>query len=48
MVEKEAEKRELVEDLIDTVSSFAGRLYGMRSHKRKKVIERVEETVKDG
>jgi len=33
--------QELVEDLITIVTSFAGRLYGFRSHKRKRVIEGV-------
>ncbi len=32
---------ELVEDLITIITSFAGRLYGFRSHKRRKVIEGV-------
>ncbi len=32
-------QEELVEDLITIITSFAGRLYGFRSHKRKKVIE---------
>ena len=31
--------QELVEDLIEIVSSFAGKLYGMRSHKKKKLVE---------
>ena len=42
--------QELVEDLIAIVTSFAGKLYGMRSRKRKqlvqgfkKLIEEVEE-----
>ena len=34
-------QEELVEDLITIITSFAGRLYGFRSHKRKKVIEGV-------
>ena len=32
-------QEELVEDLITIITSFAGRLYGFRSHKRKRVIE---------
>jgi len=32
-------QEELVEDLITIISHFAGRLYGMRSHKYKKVME---------
>jgi len=31
--------QELVEDLIAIVTSFAGKLYGMRSHKKKKLVE---------
>ncbi len=31
--------QELVEDLIEIVTSFAGKLYGMRSHKKKRLAE---------
>jgi putative resolvase len=31
--------QELVEDLIEIVTSFAGKLYGMRSHKEKRLVE---------
>ena len=31
--------QELVEDLIEIVTSFAGKLYGMRSHKKKRLTE---------
>jgi len=31
--------QELVEDLIEIVTSFAGKLYGMRSYRRKKLVE---------
>jgi len=31
--------QELVEDLLAIVTSFAGKLYGMRSHKKKKLIQ---------
>ena len=31
--------QELVEDLIEIVTSFAGKLYGMRSHKKKELVE---------
>jgi len=31
--------QELVEDLIAIVTSFAGKLYGLRSHKKRKLIE---------
>ena len=30
--------QELVEDLIAIVTSFAGKLYGARSHKKKKLV----------
>jgi len=38
-------RQELVEDLISLVSSFAGRLYGMRSKKREEVISCVRKAV---
>jgi len=31
--------QELVEDLIEIVTSFAGELYGMRSHRKRKLVE---------
>jgi len=34
--------RELVEDLIEIVTSFAGKLYGMRSHRKKRLVEGFE------
>jgi len=39
--------QELIEDLIEVVTSFAGRIYGKRSHKYRKVVEAVEQAVKD-
>ncbi|MEM0146039.1 MAG: hypothetical protein QXH66_03505 [Conexivisphaerales archaeon] len=36
---------ELVEDLITTVSHFAGRLYGIRSHRYGEVIDGVKKLV---
>ena len=43
--------QELVEDLLEIITSFAGKLYGMRSHKKKKLVEGfkklVEEVEKD-
>jgi len=39
--------QELVEDLIAIVTSFAGRIYGKHSRKYKKVVEAVEQAVKD-
>jgi len=39
--------QELVEDLVEIVTLFASRIYGKRSHKYKKVVEAVEQAVKD-
>jgi len=39
--------QELVEDLVEIVTSFASRIYGKRSHKYRKVVEAVEQAVKD-
>ncbi len=39
--------QELIEDLIAIVTSFAGRIYGKRSHKYRKVVEAVEQAIKD-
>jgi len=39
--EEKTPQGELVEDLITVVSHFAGKLYGMRSHKYKEVVEGV-------
>jgi putative resolvase len=36
---------ELVEDLITIVSHFAGKLYGMRSHKYEEVVEGVRRLI---
>ena len=39
--EEKSSQEELVEDLISLVSSFAGKLYGLSSHKQKEVVEGV-------
>ena len=39
---EENPREELVEDLITVVSHFAGKLYGMRSHKYEEVVEGVK------
>jgi len=39
--------QELVEDLIEVVTSFAGKIYGERSHKYRRVVEAVEQAIKD-
>jgi len=36
-------QEELVSDMIALVSSFAGRLYGLRSHKTRRLVEKVKE-----
>lgn len=40
-------REELIEDLITIVSHFAGKLYGMRSHKYKKLREGVKEIIEE-
>jgi putative resolvase len=45
--EDQSPEQELVEDMIKLVSSFSGRLYGMRSKKRKEVVESVKQVVWD-
>ena len=44
--------QELIEDLLAIVTSFAGKLYGMRGHKKKKLVEEfkklLEEVEKNG
>jgi len=37
--------QELVEDLIALVSSFAGKLYGLGSHKYERVVEGVKQLI---
>jgi putative resolvase len=44
--EEKAPQQELVEDLLSIVTSFAGRLYGMRSNKAKKVVEAVRHAIR--
>ena len=45
--EQREPKEELIEDLISIITSFAGKLYGMRSHKVKKLKETVEKELKE-
>jgi len=40
-------REELVEDLITIISHFAGKLYGMRSHKYKEVVEGARKLIED-
>jgi len=39
--------QELVEDLISIISLFAGKLYGKRSHKYRKVVDGARKLIKD-
>jgi len=43
--EEKAPQKELVEDLITIVSHFAGKLYGMRSHKYREMVEGVKKLI---
>ncbi len=43
--EDRSPQQELVEDLLAIVASFAGKLYGHRSHKAKKLKEEVKEAL---
>jgi len=40
--EEKTPEQELVEDLLSIIASFAGKLYGMRSHKQKELLECAE------
>ena len=40
-------QEELIEDLITIISHFAGKLYGIRSHKYKKVVEGAKQLITD-
>ncbi|MGC9076800.1 MAG: IS607 family transposase [Conexivisphaera sp.] len=42
------EREELVEDMITVVSHFAGKLYGMRSHRYREVVEGARKLVSNG
>ena len=45
--EEKTPQEELVEDLITIISHFAGKLYGRRSHKYRKVIEGAKKLIQD-
>ncbi|KUK04554.1 MAG: putative resolvase [Methanosarcinales archaeon] len=45
--EEKTPEKELVEDLLAIVTSFAGKLYGMRSHKKKRLIEAIKNALRD-
>lgn len=46
-LDKETLEQELVKDMLAIVTSFSGKLYGMRSHKKKRIIEHVKEALRD-
>jgi len=39
--------QELVEDLLSIATSFAGKLYGMRSHRKKRFLEEFEKLLEE-
>jgi putative resolvase len=43
--EEKTPQKELVEDLLTIVSHFAGKLYGLRSHKYQEVVEAIKKLV---
>ena len=45
--EEKSPQEELIEDLITIISHFASKLYGMRSHKYKKVVEGAKKLLQD-
>jgi len=45
--EEKTPEKELVEDLLSVVTSFAGKLYGARSHKKKRLVEAVKNALRD-
>jgi len=45
--EEKTLEKELIEDLLTIVTSFAGKLYGARSHKKKRLVEAVKNALRD-
>ena len=45
--EEKTPEKELVEDLLAIVTSFAGKLYGARSRKKKRLVEAVKNALRD-
>jgi len=41
--EEPEDTKELVEDLISIITSFTGKIYGMRSHKKTVLVQGVKE-----
>ena len=46
--EEKMPEKELVEDLLAIVTSFAVKLYGMHSHRKKRLIEAVKNALREG
>lgn len=46
--EEKTPEKELVKDLLTIVTSFAGKLYGMRSHRKKRLVEAVKNALREG
>jgi hypothetical protein len=44
-VELESPQQEIAEDLVTTISRLSGKLYGLRSHKYSKVVQRSKEVI---
>ena len=40
-------RQELVEDLIAIITSFAGKLYGMRSRKKRRLVRGVKQLLEE-
>ncbi|NJE60754.1 IS607 family transposase [Thermococcus sp. 21S7] len=45
--EEKTPEKELVEDLLAIITSFAGKLYGARSRKKKRLVEAVKNALRD-
>jgi putative resolvase len=44
--EEKTPEQELTEDLLSITTAFAGKLYGMRSHKQKELLECAENVLR--
>lgn len=40
-------EQELAKDVLEIITVFSARLYGSRSHKNKKILENLKQTIKD-
>ena len=43
--EEKTPEQELTQDLLTLIASFSGRLYGMRSHKQKELLQCAEAVI---